>query len=74
MKFEMEIGYIANEKITVETWDFDKIQIIRDFIAFQEEYGWAVEYEAVELDDDEIEEDTEEEEVPAFALDAHEPL
>jgi len=74
MKFEMELGFSEHEKITVETWDFDKIQIIRDFIAFQEEYGWAVEYEAVELDDDEIEEDTEEEEVPAFALDAHEPL
>jgi len=74
MKFEMEIGFIQNEKITVETWDFDKIQIIRDFIAFQEEHDWCVEYEAVELDDDEIEEDTEEEEVPVFALNAHEPL
>ena len=72
MKFEMEIGYIQNEKITVETWDFDKIQIIRDFIAFQEEHGWAVEYEAVEPLD--FEEETEEEEVPVFALDANEPL
>ena len=67
----MEIGYIQNEKITVETWDFDKIEIIKDFIAFQEDHGWAVEYEAVELDD---EEDTEEEKVPDFALNAHEPL
>jgi hypothetical protein len=58
MKFEMNIGYIENEKITVETWDFEKIEIIKDFIAFQEEYGWAVDYEAVDLDD----EDTEEEE------------
>jgi len=73
MKFEMDIGFSEHEKITVETWDFDKIQIIRDFIAFQEEYGWAVEYEAVELDLED-EEDSEEEEVPAFALDAHEPL
>ena len=73
MKFEMEIGFIQNEKITVETWDFDKIQIIRDFIAFQEEYGWAVDYEAVELDGDEIEEDSEEE-AAAIALNAHEPL
>ena len=73
MKFEMDIGYIENENITVETWDFDKIQIIRDFIAFQEEHGWAVEYEAIEPLDFEDEE-TEEEEVPAFALDAHEPL
>ena len=69
MKFEMELGFIENEKITIETWDFEKIQIIKDFIAFQEEYGWAVDYEAVDCDD----EDTEEEEVP-FALNAHEPL
>ena len=66
----MELGLIENEKITIETWDFEKIQIIKDFIAFQEEHGWAVDYEAVELDD----EDTEEEEVATFALNAHEPL
>ena len=61
MKFEMELGFIENEKITIETWDFEKIQIIKDFITFQEEYGWSVDYEAVDLDD----EDTEEEEVVA---------
>ncbi len=70
MKFEMEIGYIQNEKIIIETWDFDKIQIIRDFIAFQEDHGWAVEYEAVELNNEEAEK----EEIPHFALNAHEPL
>ena len=59
----MAIGYIENEKITVETWDFDKIEIIKEFIDFQEEHGWAVEYEAVELDDEDFEEDSEEEEV-----------
>ena len=74
MKFEMELGFIENEKITIETWDFDKIQIIRDFVAFQEEHGWAVEYEAIEPLDFEDEEDSEEEEVPVFALNAHEPL
>lgn len=68
MKFEMDLGFVENEKITIETWDFDKIQIIRDFVAFQEEYGWAVEYEAVSIDD------AEEEKIPAFALNAHEPL
>ena len=56
MKFEMDFGYIDKEKITIETWDFDKIKIIQEFIAFQEENGWSV-------DDDE--EDTEEEEVVA---------
>jgi hypothetical protein len=70
MKFEMELGFIDNEKITVETWDFDKIEIIKDFIEFQEEHGWAVDYEAV----DNSEDDTEEEEIPPFALDSKEEL
>ena len=61
MKFEMDLGFIENEKITIETWDFEKIEIIKDFIAFQEEHGWAVEYEAIDLDEEEFE-DTEEEE------------
>lgn len=68
MKFEMDIGYIENEKITVETWDFDKIQIIRDFIAFQEDHGWAVDYEAIDCDEDDFE-DTEEEKVVLAGLD-----
>jgi hypothetical protein len=72
MKFEMAIGYIENEKITVETWDFDKIEIIKDFIEFQEEHGWAVDYEAVEPLDFEDEEDSEE--VPPFALNSKEEL
>ena len=67
----MDIGYIENEKITIETWDFEKIEIIKTFIEFQEEHGWAVEYEVADIDEDE---DTEEEETPAFALNAHEPL
>ena len=70
MKFEMELGFIDNEKITVETWDFEKIEIIKDFIEFQEEHGWAVDYEAV----DKSEDDTEEEEIAPFALSTHEPL
>jgi hypothetical protein len=75
MKFEMDLGFIENEKITIETWDFEKIEIIKDFIAFQEEHGWAVEYEAVDLDDEDFEdEDTEEEEIPPFALDSKEEL
>jgi len=72
MKFEMEFGWIGNEKITVETYDFDKIQIIQEFIEFQEENGWAVNYEAVEPDDfedEEAEEDTEDEDVVLAGLD-----
>lgn len=65
MKFEMEFGWTGNEKIVVETFDFEKIQIIQDFIQFQEENGWAVEYEAVESLDFE---DTEDEEVVVAGL------
>ena len=74
MKFEMELGFVENEKITIETWDFDKIEIIKDFIAFQEEHGWAVVYEAVDHDDEDFEEETEEEEITPFALDSKEEL
>jgi hypothetical protein len=70
MKFEMDFGFIGNEKITVETFDFEKIQVIQEFIQFQEENDWAVEYEAI----DELDEETEEEAIPDFALNAHEPL
>jgi len=73
MKFEMSIGYIENEKITIETWDFDKIEIINSFIDFQEEHGWAVEYEAIDCDEDDFEE-TEEEEISPLVLNDHEPL
>lgn len=70
MKFEMDFGWIGNEKITVETFDFEKIQVIQEFIEFQEENGWAVEYEAIEPDDEEDEEDEEK----AVASNNHEPL
>ena len=65
MKFEMEFGWNIDEKITVETDDFDKIKVIQEFIEFQESFGWAVEYEAVDCDE---EEDTEEEEVVVAGL------
>ena len=65
MKFEMEFGYL-NDKLVIETSDFDIIKIFQEFVMFQEAYGWAVKYEAVDCDEDE--------EIPPFALDTHEPL
>ena len=65
MKFEMEFGWTGSEKITVETHDFEKIQIIQDFIQFQEEHGWEVEYEAIDEIEDEFEEDAAEEVIAA---------
>ena len=63
MKFEMDFGFFGNNKISLETNDFDMIQIFQEFIQFQENYGWAVEYVAVpdeEDEDDEFEEEAEE--------------
>jgi hypothetical protein len=71
MKFEIEFGWIGNEKVTIESWDFEKITEIHNFIQFMEENGWAVDYEAIEPDD---EDDTEEEEVTSLVANAHEPL
>jgi hypothetical protein len=65
MKFEMPFGWTGNEKITVETFDFEKIQIIQEFIQFQEENGWEVEYEAIDELEDEFEEDAAEEVIVA---------
>jgi hypothetical protein len=60
MKFEMEFGFFGNNKLSIETNDFNMIQIFQEFVQFQENYGWAVEYVALP-DDDEFEDDTEEE-------------
>ena len=64
MKFEMDFGFFGNNKISIETNDFDMIKIFQEFIQFQENYGWAVEYVALPDDEefeDDIEDDTEEE-------------
>jgi len=65
MKFEMEFGWTGSEKIVVETHDFEKIQVIQEFIQFQEENGWEVEYEAIDELEDEFEEDAAEEVIAA---------
>ena len=65
MKFEMEFGWTGSEKIIVETFDFEKIQVIQEFIQFQEENGWEVEYEALDELEDEFEEDAAEEIIAA---------
>ena len=64
MKFEMEFGYFGNNKLAIETNDFDIIEIFQKFVEFQENYGWAVDYDVVVEEDeefDEDEDDTEEE-------------
>ena len=71
MKFEMEFGYFGNNKLSIETSDFDMIQIFQEFVQFQENYGWAVEYVAVP-DDEDFEEDEMEEELDDAVAEAAE--
>jgi hypothetical protein len=60
-KIEIDISaWGGDEKVTIETSDFDKIELIREFIEFQQENGWAADYEQVA---DEEEEDFGDEEV-----------
>jgi len=61
MKFEMEFGWLENSKLTIETHDFEIINIFQEFVEFQQSYGWGVEYTVVEDVEFEDEEDTEEE-------------
>jgi hypothetical protein len=67
MKFEMEFGYFGNNKLSIETHDFEMIEIFQQFVEFQENYGWAVEYEAVAVLDDEFEDEDEDEDEIAAA-------
>ena len=55
----MEFGFFGNNKVSVETDDFDIIDIFQKFVEFQETHGWAIEYVAVELDDDAFEDEEE---------------
>lgn len=69
-RLTIELDWASDETLIINSHDFEKLQIIQQFIEFQQEHGWAVNYEAVDSSED----DTEEEEVPTFALNAHEPL
>jgi hypothetical protein len=43
-----------DEFVTIETGDFDKVQILQEFIELQKEYGWAVDYDVVVAEDEEV--------------------
>jgi hypothetical protein len=50
-KVEIKIGewdFLEAETVTIETSDFEKAQIIQEFIEFQQAYGWAVDYDVTE--------------------------
>ena len=64
-KIEIDISDwdFRKETVTVETTDFDKIAIIQEFIEFQQNHAWCVdydvtdEYEFNQCDEDEVDED-----------------
>jgi hypothetical protein len=58
-KVEIKIGDIFSEDVvTIESSDFEKIQILQEFIELQENNGWAVDYH---VDVEFLEENDEEE-------------
>ena len=69
----IELDWASDETLTIHSHDFEKLQIISDFITFQQEHNWAVDYEAVESIDFEDEE-TEEEEMTPLGLTSDEEL
>jgi len=68
-KIEIDIsGWEFNsETVTIETEDFEKIAIIQEFIQFQQDHGWCVDYDVTEeyeynqcdeeVSEDEVDED-----------------
>ena len=62
-KVVIDIGdwtWAEDEAVTIETSDFEKAQIIQEFIEFQKDHGWAADYDVVEYEDEEeVEEDEE---------------
>jgi hypothetical protein len=56
-KFEMNLGWLGDGKMTVETNDFDIIEALKEFVEFQEEAGWIGNWDEVVVEEDEIEED-----------------
>jgi len=62
-KVIIDIGdwaWAEDETVTIETADFEKAQIIQEFIEFQKDHGWAADYDVVEYEDEEeVEEDEE---------------
>jgi len=70
-KLTIELDWASDETLTINSHDFEKLQIISDFVTFQQEHAWAVDYEAVESIDFE---DTEDEEMTPVGLTSDEEL
>ena len=79
-KIEIDIAEwdFCKDKVIVETTDFDKILIIQEFIEFQQNHAWCVDYDVTEdyeyqcdeEDEEEVSEDEDEYEIDDYEEDA----
>ena len=80
-KIEIDIAEwdFRSDKVIVETSDFDKIAIIQEFIEFQQNHDWCVDYDVTdeyefnqcdEEDEEEISEEEDEYEIDEYEEDA----
>lgn len=60
-KLEIELGWLGDGKLTVETGDFDIIEVLKEFVEFQESEGWIGHWEGVAFEDLKEDETAEEE-------------
>jgi hypothetical protein len=76
-KVEVDISdwsWAEDEVVVIETNDFEKAQIIVEFIEFQKDHGWAVDYDVIEesedaqCDEEDEEEEGEEDEETEYAV------
>jgi hypothetical protein len=65
-KVQMDISnWVDDDSLTIETCDFNKVQIIQKFIEFQQENDWTANYDLVIVDNEEVEDSEEAEDEPA---------
>lgn len=75
-KIEIDIAEwdFRSDKVIVETSDFDKIAIIQEFIEFQQNHAWCVDYDVTDEYEfnqcDEEDEDEDEYEIDEYEEDA----
>ena len=76
-KIEIDIAEwdFGTDKVTVETVDFDKIAIIQEFIEFQQNHAWCVDYDVTDEyefnqcdEEDEEDESDEDEEFAEYEI------
>ena len=56
-KIEIDIDWLGESKLTIQTGDFDIIEVIKVFVEFQESEGWAGAWNPVVFSDSEDEDE-----------------